>query len=335
MLAVADDLNAHGIAVAAIDAAKHGDRSFCSADAQCAGGRCVPVQGLEREGDATPPGRCEVDFVRAGGAPSGNPAVSGNYLISANLFRTRDTLRQDIIDESQLIRVLSPNPRCRADAPPTDLANTCANQVVTQTFGVQFDPARIWFLGQSLGAISGTVDVAANPRIGKAALNVGGSTLADVFTTSPAFAAQKAALLGALGIADGSADFLQFVQVAKWALDPADPENFAQNLSQQTLPSPLSGGAAPPPRSLIGQMALCDDVVPNAFNLNLYGLAGLPTTGGANSGAASFTTFVSGAGSACPDNTVNHSFLLTSPAAQDDIAAFLVAGTPPAPLRTP
>ncbi|MGE5048977.1 MAG: hypothetical protein ACM3PC_10435, partial [Deltaproteobacteria bacterium] len=43
MLAVADDLNAHGIAVAAIDAAKHGDRSFCSADAQCAGGACVPV----------------------------------------------------------------------------------------------------------------------------------------------------------------------------------------------------------------------------------------------------------------------------------------------------
>ncbi|HET7788785.1 MAG TPA: hypothetical protein VFL36_22605 [Myxococcales bacterium] len=334
MLAIADDLNAHGIAVAAIDAAKHGDRSFCSADAQCAG-RCVPVPGLANEGDATPPGRCDPDFLRQGGAPSGNPAASGNFLISGNLFRTRDTLRQDIIDESQLIRVLSPNPRCSTGAPPADLANTCANQVVSQAFGVQFDPARIWFVGQSLGAISGTVDVAANPRIAKAALNVGGSTIADVFTQSPSFQQQLGTLLASLGIAPGSADFLQFVQVAKWVLDPADPENFAQNLSLQTLPSILSGGAAPPPRSLLGQMALCDGVVPNASSLNLYGVAGLPAAGAANSPAASFTTFAAGAGSACPGDAVDHSFLLTSKVAQDDLAAFLFAGTPPPRQRSP
>jgi hypothetical protein len=333
MLAVADGLNAQGIAVAAIDAAKHGDRSFCSADAQCAGGACVPVAGLSGEGDAAPPGKCATDFVRAGGAPSGNPAASGNFLISGNLFRTRDTLRQDIIDQSQLIRVLSPNPQCHPAAAPTDAANTCANQIVTQAFGVQFDPARIWFVGQSLGAISGTVDVAANPRIQKLALNVGGSTIADVFTQSPAFQAQVTPLLAGLGIAAGSAAFLRFVQMTKWVLDPADPENFARNLSQQTLPSLLLGGAAPPPRSILGQMALCDTVVPNPFSLNLYGVAGLPTGGGANSASASFTTFASGTGTACPDNAVAHSFLLAAPAAQKDIADFFVADTPPPPLR--
>jgi hypothetical protein len=333
MLAIADALNAQGIAVAAIDAAKHGDRSFCSADAQCAKGACVPVAGLGGEGDAAPPGKCATDFLRAGGAPSGNPAASGNFLISGNLFRTRDTLRQDIIDQSQLVRVLSPNPRCLAGAPPADASNTCANEIVTQAFGVQFDPERIWFVGQSLGAISGAVDVAANPRIQKAALNVGGSTLADVFTQSPSFQGQVGALLAGLGIAPGSAAFLQFVQVAKWVLDPADPENFARNLSQQTLPSPLLGGAAPMPRSILGQMALCDSVVPNAFSLNLYGEAGLPTAGGANSQTASFTTFLSGVGAQCPGNAVDHGFLLATPDAQNDIAGFFLTDTPPPPQR--
>ncbi|HEY6908537.1 MAG TPA: hypothetical protein VI356_04150 [Myxococcales bacterium] len=334
MLAVADVLNAHGIAVAAIDAARHGDRSFCSADAQCAGGACVPVAALAGEGDAVPPGKCATDFLRAGGAPSGNPAASGNFLITGNLFRTRDTLRQDVIDQSQLVRVLSPNPRCHPDAAPADAANTCANGIVSGLFGVQFDPARIWFVGQSLGAISGTLDVAANPRMARAALNVGGATIADVFTQSPSFQAQLGALLSNLGIAPGSAAFLQFVQVAKWVLDPADPENFAENLARKTLPSPLLGGAAPPPRPVLGQMALCDQVVPNAFSLNLYGEAGLPTTGGANSAAASFTTFAAGPGAACPGNAVDHAFLLASPAAQSDIADFFL-GTPPPPLRAP
>lgn len=337
MLALADRLNAQGIAVAAIDAAKHGDRSFCSADNQCAGGTCVPVPGMGAEGDAVPPGRCSTDFVRTGG----KPAVSGNYFISGNLFRTRDTLRQDIVDQSQLIRVLSPNPRCNIASAPT-APDTCANQIVTATFGVQFDPSTISFVGQSLGAISGAVDAAANARIRKLALNVGGGTLADVFTQSPDFQPSVNALLATLGIQPGTAAFLQFVQVAKWVLDPADPVNYAVNLVQQPLPGPLSGGAAPPPRSVLGQMALCDSTVPNAFSLNLYGDAGLPTNGGANTAATSFTTFVAGGAAACPANAVHHVFLLDwatygasiTPQSQDDIAAFFLAGTPPPSSRS-
>ena len=80
-------------------------------------------------------------------------------------------------------------------------------------------------------------------------------------------------------------------------------------------------------------MALCDDVVPNAFSLNLYGEAGLPTTGGANSQTASFTTFVSGAGARCPDNAVDHGFLLATPDAQKDIADFFLTQTPPPSQR--
>lgn len=348
---VADILNAQGIAVAAIDAAKHGDRSFCALDSECSGGgACVPVGALAGEGDATAPGRCSSGYARrpvtgtfASAAPSGIPLASGNYLISANFFRTRDSLRQDIIDQSQLIRVLSPNPACDKNAPPTDLAATCANAIVTPIAGVQFDPDRISFLGQSLGAIAGVADVAANPRLRAAALNVGGSTVVDVFTNSPAFAGALGALLAPLGIEQGTPAYLRFLQVAKWILDPADPENFAAHLSARTLPSPLSGNTAPPPRAVLGQLALCDGTVPNAFSLNLYGLAGLGPSA-AQPGKGTVTTFVAN-GSSCPANAVDHGFLgawgtygqgATSIArqAQEDIASFFTAGTLPPSIRS-
>src|SRR5207237_1946143 len=123
------------------------------------------------------------------------------------------------------------------------------------------------------------MDVAANPRIGKASLSVGGATITDIFTNSPAFAPSVTALLAGLGIAPGTPAFLQFVQVAKWVLDPADPLNYAANLSAQTLPSPLSGNAAPAPRKIMMQLSNCDRTVPNPFNLELYGNI-KPGTGG-------------------------------------------------------
>jgi hypothetical protein len=344
MLGIADRLNKAGIAVAAIDAPKHGDRSYCSADNQCAGGAtCVPDPALVNEGDAPnpSPGHCmngaaAGDFVRIGCATCTNasalPAASGNFLISGNLFRTRDTLRQDIIDESQLIRVLSPDPT----------GAQLANLIFTSALRFQIDPTQIWFVGQSLGAISGTVDVAANPRITKAALNVGGSTIVDVFSNSPNLTPGLNALLASLGIATGTPAYLQFINVAKWVLDPADPENFAQNLIASPLASPLSGNVAPPGRAILGQYALCDGTVPNPFNLNLYQLTGLSGAGS----TGTITTFFKGATTtpSCPTNAMAHGFLLdwatnlqaatsVTLLAQDDIAAFFLAGTLPPTAR--
>src|SRR5882762_8190293 len=52
-------------------------------------------------------------------------------------------------------------------------------------------------LGANAGEVvkTSTADVAANPRISRAVLNVGGGTAVDVFTTSPAFAPSTNALL--------------------------------------------------------------------------------------------------------------------------------------------
>ncbi|HEY6910243.1 MAG TPA: hypothetical protein VI356_12785 [Myxococcales bacterium] len=291
MLAIADTLNKAGIAVASIDAAKHGDRSFCKADAECAtGAHCVPEPALASEGDAPgpTPGVCRngttptsprADFKRSAACPnpactneSAVPVASSNFLIGTNFFRTRDTQRQDIIDQSQLVRVLSPNPACQLGAPPTDAAHTCANRVLPIALGVQIDPGQIWFVGQSLGSIEGVVDVASNPRINEAAFNVGGGTIVDVFTTSPAFASATNQLLQAIGIQPGTPQFLQFLVVAKTILDPADPVNYAPHLTRDPLPNLLRDPTGKTPQAtkdIFTQVAFCDQVVPNPFNFIL------------------------------------------------------------------
>ena len=62
------------------------------------------------------------------------------------------------------------------------------------------------------------MDVATNPRIAKAGFNVGGGTLVDIFTNSPAFAPSVNALLAQVGIQRGTPKFLQFLVVAEASL---------------------------------------------------------------------------------------------------------------------
>jgi hypothetical protein len=142
--------------------------------------------------------------------------------------------------------------------------------------GLVIDPTQVTFAGQSLGAIQGTVDVATNPRINRAVLNVGGGTVVDIFATSPAFATQTNQLLATLGIVPGTAGYLQFLVVAKTILDPADPVNFSGHLIANTLPNllpPLGGntnGSVPQAaKQILTQMPFCDQVVPNPFEFIL------------------------------------------------------------------
>jgi hypothetical protein len=308
MLTVADTFNAKGMTVIAIDAAKHGDRSFCTpsgSPAQCAAGfSCVSPLPAGAQADASPPGCC----LPTGTAPTaantvscgttsgfqylpvssacqspgacggyafaeGIPAVSANYLISANFFRTRDTMRQDIIDQSQLIRAVAFVPTAGMTPPPNS-PSPLLNKTALQSYIV--DPTNISYVGQSLGSIQGAVDVATNPRISKAVLNVGGGTVTDVFANSPAFVANTNQLLAGLGISPGTSAYLQFLVVAKTILDPADPINFADHLTANTLPNllpPLGGntnGSVPQAaKNILTQVAFCDQTVPNPFEFIL------------------------------------------------------------------
>jgi dienelactone hydrolase len=371
MLTVANTFAASGVIVAAIDAAKHGDRSLCTSGTTttqlgnatvpvCADGMpCVTRLPPGAQGDLAPPGACagglfyrpvSASCATPGACPGYDPrvagiaVVSGNYLVSANFFRTRDTLRQDLIDESQLIRVL-------AAVPPSPIGPS-GDPVFDHLLGagIIIDPTSVGFIGQSLGAISGSADVATNPRVGAAVLNVGGGTVVDVFTNSPAFSGQVNALLESQGIARGTQPYLQFLVVAKMVLDPAEPLNFAGHLVASTLPNLLVVPAVPQAaKRVLAQAAFCDQVVPNPFNDLLAANAGtgpLPGTAGFG-GPGTFELFLAGSSPAdadfitqgCTSSTrphwVEHGFFTDWAApertsrAQSDAAAFLLQKTEP------
>ncbi len=374
MLLAADTYAAKGMVTVAIDAAKHGDRAYCTTGStnQCLpGSTCQAVPGFTSQGDATIPGRCTLATGSTGngdGLPARNPVAGGtcpggpftcgipvfsaNYLISANFFRTRDTLRQDIIDQSQLVLATAFVPK---GLPPT--GHGLFDHMVGR--GVVIDPSLVYYSGQSLGAIQGTVNVATNPRISKAVLNVGGGTLVDIFTTSPAFASGINKLLAAMGISPGTSKYLQFLSVAKLVLDPADPVNYAGHLTANTLPDLLT---TPPslqvPKKILTQAALCDQTVPNTWNYVLDANAGTGPMPGfpGFGGPGTFQLFfklvggpptqqqINDAITACAvpggvsDNAVEHGFLLdwTSASitgqAQADAANFVVSDTAPASL---
>jgi dienelactone hydrolase len=377
MLTVANSFAARGFVVVAIDAAKHGDRSFCTSNQatitigtvtvpQCVSGvTCSTTLPAGAEGDTNPPGTCANDptkFVKQPVSPTcaanpascnytgadGIPVVSSNYLVTANFFRTRDTFRQDIIDESQLVRAIAFVP---TGLPPT--GHALFDYMVAQ--GVIIDPGKVYFVGQSLGSIQGTADVATNPRISRAVLNVGGGTTVDVFATSPTFASTTAALLASLGIQQGAnAAYFQFLIVAKTILDPAEPINFAGHLQAATLPDLLTdqtGHTPQAPKQVLTQAAFCDQVVPNPWNYLLDSNAGTgPFPGGSGfGGPGTFQLFFKGAVSpsalaSCPTpsstslNAIPHAFFTdwsaATQTAQNTAAAFLVDGSMQPSLET-
>ena len=359
MLTVANEYAKAGLVTVAIDAAKHGDRAYCTPGTQVCrdGSTCQMVLPAGAQGDTLPPGTCgSAGYYTAPVSPTctgacatdatdGIPVVSGNYLISTNFFRTRDTLRQDIIDQSELVRVM-------AYIPTTGLPTGHAVfDQMASTLGMVIDPTRVYYSGQSLGAIQGAADVATDPRISKAGFNVGGGTVVDIFTNSPAFVSTVDQLLASIGIEPGTSAYLQFLVVAKTVLDPADPANFVGHLTANTLPDWTSSANPLPaqaPKAVISQMAFCDQTVPNPFNLiyaSNLGASPLPT------GAAFFTPGATGSlelfvgtgfspaqfdtCSPLPASAVEHAFITDwlTPAitkqAQDDIASFVTAGTLP------
>jgi hypothetical protein len=331
-LAIVSALATAGFVTAAIDAPLHGDRALCATDGDCT---CSPLTNpscttttstctLAGPFGGAAPGNAQLGFCSAGSTITA--ARSGAFFVSPNLFMTRDALRESILDVSALALALAP-PAAASNGFSTALAQ----------LGVAVDPTKIYWGGQSLGGILGTLNTAANPRISRAVLNVPGGTLADVFTQSPSFQPQVNALLAQLGITPGSPQFLLFVNVAKWVLDSGEPLNFANHLIANPLQSAIPGVTAAP-KNVFGQWAICDQTIPNPFNLLLLQNIGLTP----NQGPNGFTSYlVGGAGTpgACTPAGSNpaHGFLLAATdktaVGQADLATYLVNLTVPSTNR--
>ncbi|MGC3999705.1 MAG: hypothetical protein QM767_20565 [Anaeromyxobacter sp.] len=275
MLGTAEALAARGFVVVATDAPYHGARAFCAQDSDCsadgtatgANGVCTSDPNKAGQGDAVPPGTCTAGSTLR---PSSNlsTVASGNYFISANFFRIRDAIRQDLFDQAALVLSLS--------RPPAPFPQPAGNALVTalRGQGIVINPTQVAYEGMSLGAIIGTSVLATNPRFARGVLDVPGGTLTDIFMNAPAFSDEVNQLLLSLGVDRSqiatnpamAARYLQINILAKWILDPADPLNYAP-YAGGGLVSPLTaalGPAAHAERDLFGQLVKCDPVVPNA-----------------------------------------------------------------------
>jgi hypothetical protein len=333
MLNIAATFTGAGMVVAAIDAAKFGDRAWCTTDADCATGSTCDHTKFGNQGDpvGATPGLCTGGTLAhnplQGSLPACSATVvgecwdgtagitksSGAFFVSSNLFRLRDSMRQDVLDEAALARAVLGTTFALGSAPA-------------------IDATRVFYVGQSLGSINGMVNVAVTPAFTSAVLNAGGGTFTDIAADSPAFQAQLNQLVTSLGVTPGSAAFVQLLQVFKWVIDPADPINFASTLAARGIP-------------ILGQAARCDNVVPNKENQLFYGLLGKaptnPTGAAPGTNANLLQWYMQDTTTACPtDGTTGqgatHGFLLDftnqqlTINAQTEAARFLLG----APLRS-
>jgi len=303
MLALADTLAAAGHVTIATDVMWHGDRTSCigsraalsttTDDAACAAplsqmcdqttGRCVardrtsagltPCTFSSPSADLacidTGQGVCLSDNKCEGGdfrrdVTTGLPVISGWNLISfTNLFATRDNLRQQVVDLSQLTRIIK-----GSDATPGSL-----NLQLSAAIGATLNGDKVNYAGQSLGGILGTLYTSVATDVHRVVVNVPGGDPVNILSTSPSFAAQKAAFLATLasqGIAQGSPAFDFFIGIAKWILDPADPQNMSFSLK--------NGAGLPNDRAAFVQYITRDQTVPNPTTVELINAANLRTT---------------------------------------------------------
>jgi len=202
-------------------------------------GRCIATSATE--------GQCEGgSFLTSNNAV----AISGwNMLNLTNLFATRDNFRQHTVDHAQLARVLS--------------GTAIDDQLAAQNAG-KLDGNKINYVGQSLGSILGPLYTSVSPNVKNAAFNVPGSNLTGILLTSPAFATPRAGFLATLasqGVNPGTAQFDQFIGLAKMILDPADPINYIYHVE--------NGPSVPPGREAFIQYISEDQVTPNPLTAEL------------------------------------------------------------------
>jgi hypothetical protein len=300
-LAIANSLAQAGQAVIATDVLFHGERTSCTGSQSATGGAddgaackdpatqmcdggfqglCVLKDTAARAtcakndpaGDGTcagvGQGRCAADGKCQGAAAdfardaSGRVTISGwNIFSLTNFFATRDNFRQQVIDLSQLVNVLK----------STD-AKKLTNQLsLANGAPVALDATKIGYVGQSLGGILGTLFNSVSPDTTNVVLNVPGGALVSIILNAPSFAAQKAALISTLagnGLQPGTPGFDQFLGIAQWVLDEADPANMAYRL---THPVKLASGVSAPNanRKAFIQFIQGDETVPNVSNLAL------------------------------------------------------------------
>lgn len=256
LLAIAGALARGGIASVAFDAVDHGERAArVSTEA---------TLGCDGAGLARP---CSSQF-----GPTCAPQCFAP-LFSPDLPRTRDHLRQTVLDQLGLEAVL------RGCAEP----GACGS--------LQVDARRLGFLGHSLGALVGGVTAAMTSSIRSAALNAGAADWLQILVDSDTAAIHCPLVDGLISAGvlagepwNGGANlnatclgeawktdrgFLEFAAAARWLWDPIDPVNYASRYQDG--------------RSVLVAEIVGDKVVPNSATATWGRALGLEPELGARS----------------------------------------------------
>lgn len=184
-----------------------------------------------------------------------------------------------VIDRSSTHFIQVPSPLTTRDnlrqgeADLVVFAKSVANLDVTGDAVSDIDPARIHYVGLSLGGIVGSVATRFATGVRTATLAVPGGLLTQLFLDSPTFGPSIKSGLAAQGLAEGTTLYNNFFRDAQAAIDQGDPINH------------LAATVAAKPVHLI--QVTGDTVVPNSATARLVTAANLRRIGSAGPNAVS------------------------------------------------
>ena len=258
--AVAPTMARGGFAVIAINAVGHGFGPLSTVSFTDASGNTTTLTAGGRSVDLNGDGTIEADEGCAIVAPIG--------------YGTRDCLRQTVVDLMQLVRAIQQGIDLDGDGKP------------------DLDASHIYYGGQSLGAMYGTILTALEPSVRAAALNVGGGTEIDIARWSPAYKSLAVETLGMrmpsllnegstynddyvfpgqpahVTTVPGAIAIQNEFETLEWLAMAGDPIAFAPHLQL----APLAGSSS---RPVLMQFAIEDMTMPNPASSALIGAAGL------------------------------------------------------------
>lgn len=135
---------------------------------------------------------------------------SGTMFFTADPFSVRDNLREANLEHRQVASFVLQNLKAK--------------------LGIDVG-TKLGYVGVSLGGILGTGTAVVVPEIDRVALVVPAGHMIRILleTANKGFSQPLFDALAAAGLKPGSAELLQFLTSAQWALDRADPVNLAQS----------------------------------------------------------------------------------------------------------
>ncbi len=201
-------------------------------------------------------------------------ATEGCVILSPSPIGMRDCFRQTAVDLMQLVRVIQAGVDLNGDGIP------------------DLDANRIYYVGQSLGSLYGTMLNAVEPAVRAAVLNVGGGSVVDIARWSPAYQSIAVGILSGqtppllppgASFADdypfpnqpaltdnvaGTVDIQNAEELWEWLDNQGDPIAYAPHLARTTLPGV-------PAKSVLFQIARTDRTMPNPASSDLIRAAGM------------------------------------------------------------